>query len=360
MGDWNKSGEKWHEFLMEVEVARADLGCSLSNAWFRGHADKDWSLKPSLLRLSKRPAGYMSADDAKSLSELEATSREKRTRKKNIRKELRALRRELGETIKNKDRVSELSVRNYISRIQVEGVNASTEIENAELKAQNLHGIESGEYDAFIDFRFRSGTPDISSWVTLAKMQHYGIPTRLLDWSETLIISIYFALSQYISELSRLWEIDKATLGSKSAYPLKFHALSGLPEPSIWILNPYRLTQTSIGLNSLWSPSAAPQDDYYNSFLVEKNWPRSKPIPMYSPWENPRIAAQQGMFTIHGTDKRALDEQADKKTIRQVIMSPEAAIYGTKLIHTAFGLNHFTLFRDLDRLGSDVRKRYLD
>ena len=33
-----------------------------------------------------------------------------------------------------------------------------------------------------------------SNWDLLFKMQHYGVPTRLLDWSENLLAAAYFAL----------------------------------------------------------------------------------------------------------------------------------------------------------------------
>jgi FRG domain len=48
-------------------------------------------------------------------------------------------------------------------------------------------------FQKFVQYSLRTFPRRASDWDTLFDMQHYGIPTRLVDWSENLEIAIFFA-----------------------------------------------------------------------------------------------------------------------------------------------------------------------
>jgi hypothetical protein len=57
------------------------------------------------------------------------------------------------------------------------------------------NGLEKERYlfNSFQKFADRILQRRDSEWETLFEMQHYGVPTRLLDWSETFGIALFFA-----------------------------------------------------------------------------------------------------------------------------------------------------------------------
>src|ERR1039457_512358 len=60
------------------------------------------------------------------------------------------------------------------------------------------------------------GRDDLASWFAL--MQHHGVPTRLLDWSRSPYVALYFALEEEPKEQDRrsaIWAIDLDWLETK-------------------------------------------------------------------------------------------------------------------------------------------------
>jgi hypothetical protein len=73
-------------------------------------------------------------------------------------------------------------------------------------------------------FRLRAGSvhdkvptwDDRLRWLLL--MQHYGLPTRLLDWTESVLVALYFAVQGSADKAGEVWCIRPDKLNNLSGY----------------------------------------------------------------------------------------------------------------------------------------------
>lgn len=138
-------------------------------------------------------------------------------------------------------------------------------------------------------------------WLSLA--QHHGLPTRLLDWTESPLVAAYFAL--------RPAGIVKG--GRKDA------AIYGLPSVPI------------VKTDKECEESAEDVLAYYPQHLT------------------PRITSQRGLFTYH---KKPDQSYAPKNLVKWVI--PSLICLDLNLSVSKCGINEASMFPDLDGIAKHV------
>jgi hypothetical protein len=134
---------------------------------------------------------------------------------------------------------------------------------------------------------------------TLFMMQHYGIPTRLLDWSTNPFIALYFALTSAA--------IDP---DDKTKY---------LEDAAIWVLDPVAWNKTALeqAKREDRGPLLMDQADAYKPKPVindvvapgEVERMHDRPAAILGIANNARMFAQRGVFTVFGRDTLPMEEQ---------------------------------------------------
>lgn len=167
-----------------------------------------------------------------------------------------------------------------------------------------------------------------NDWDILVDMQHYGIPTRLLDWTDVLGIAIAFALFDSTSD--------------------------SLPS-AVYMLNPKGLNDLS-GPREIKRPGKDTNFSYKSIYWEGQPIKPAHPIAIDALMRNRRIAAQNGTFTVHGTNPKPLEHQAPD-LIRKIILQPTAKSNAREFLEHA-NLNPYTIFPDPVGMAQHLRRKY--
>jgi hypothetical protein len=159
-----------------------------------------------------------------------------------------------------------------------------------------------------------------SDWETLFDMQHFGVPTRLLDWSETFGVALFFAATY-----------------NQSHHPTQ--------DAAIYLLNPLVLNRLS-GISDVYHvPRDEAKFDYTKIYWDHNPFSPMAPIAIEPIFSNDRMLAQRGMFTVHHDEVDPL-EDAFPSAIKKVVI-PNALIPACLEFLDLSNLNMFSVFPDL-------------
>ena len=173
--------------------------------------------------------------------------------------------------------------------------------------------------------------PD-NEWEWLLVMQHHGLPTRLLDWTESPLVALYFALGGS--------QIDSNNDGC------------------LWCLSPFDLNRAAIPDESSGEVACLGEDEHLDSYLpkqIQQQRQSLKPLAVIAPRNNARIQMQQGVFTVFHIDLTSLDADSENEFLWRLII-PGKAKQGLKKELTLLKINEFTLFPELATAASYAKE----
>lgn len=196
---------------------------------------------------------------------------------------------------------------------------------------------ESNIYQIFATRARQTLNQTRTDWEILTHMQHHGVPTRLLDWSDSFGIAVYFAV-----------------LGQKIDTP---------EDAAVWVLNGYELSKRATGAGRIFSVGVEdfPQyEKFIENIGASGPWPYELPAAIEAPWGHDRIVAQRGLFTVHGTSAEPLNKLITDETCLRKITIPRCAIMHARKYLRLAGIDHYSVFPDLQGLAQNLRQQFCD
>ena len=168
-------------------------------------------------------------------------------------------------------------------------------------------------------------------------MQHYGCPTRLMDWTESSLVALFFAVYNTVDADACVWVLFPWSLNKLFLDPM----LLSVPEITHDIVKNYELNN-------------------YNAKIINRCVVGEDPIAIRPPRKTHRILAQRGVFTIHGCkadpfqnimlnkkglkiDKIDIEKDSKKSLMRELMDS---------------GITHSVLFPEIAGLASEVNYKF--
>jgi FRG domain len=184
----------------------------------------------------------------------------------------------------------------------------------------------------FIKHVFKASDDLDEDWSTLFDMQHYEVPTRLLDWTLTLGVAIAFAV------------MDREETNESAA---------------VYVLDPAALNKRAKINDEIIEIRKDGFFKYKELYWEGKHWGiPEKPVAIAPPkgYWNERMAKQYSAFTVHGSDKRGI-EKIFPEVVTKVVL-PAVALNGAREFLTHAHILEVDIYPDVAGLARYIQRKH--
>ena len=183
---------------------------------------------------------------------------------------------------------------------------------------------------------------------TLFLMQHFGVPTRLLDWTENPYLALFFGLTSA--------RYDRTPTGPQFT-----------TDVAIWVLKPIEWNNTTLPFDP--PPGIiSPPDTLLNSYLpapaTGATTSRGRdPVALLGIHNSPRIVAQKGVFTLFGSNVNPMEQTYQTSTSYPADCLVKLSI-GRNLVGalieglTRIGITDSVVYPDLEGLAREIKREF--
>ena len=217
------------------------------------------------------------------------------------------------------------------------------------------HNLNYYERELIRDFKnqtnqYHSHSYPKNNFEWLFLMQHYGLPTRILDWTESYLVALFFCIQDYHNlEDGIIWIMDPITFNKAT---IQEQLVPSFSHP---ILKKYFIDE----------PILFDENSSISEYEVSRRIEAEFPICIMPTRNSPRSIAQKGTFTIHGKSSLSLDNilfnlrsnGSNKVKLERIIIDGKSKLNMLKEL-TKMGITHSVVFPEITGVAEELKIKY--